>query len=178
MQTFIVHRDLEKSAELLDRQRLGKQRLECVQIAKACLGISKGWKNHPNVLRWKGYEPFIVSEYLHSILYEWERRGYKNDKMRIEFFNLLQAVESQPIIKPFWINDKLIIQHRDLLLSKDFKFYKIGCQKTQRSSVFGMNDYPCSRIYFLTVSLLTSPTVDTKYPSDQKVFFLQNCVSK
>ena len=123
MQTFIVHWDMERNAMLLDRQRLGKQRLECAQIAKACLGITNGWKNHPNVIRWIGYEPYLINEYMRAILLEWERRGYKNDKMREEFLALSEMVEGRHIVKPFWVND-VIIEHRNLLLSKNFKFYR------------------------------------------------------
>ena len=32
MQTFLVDRNMEKNAKILDRQRLGKQRVECLQI--------------------------------------------------------------------------------------------------------------------------------------------------
>ena len=49
MQTFLPYDDFEKTAQCLDRLRLGKQRVETLQILKALLIPKYGWKNHPVV---------------------------------------------------------------------------------------------------------------------------------
>jgi hypothetical protein len=45
MQTFLPYPDFRKSAEVLDRQRLGKQRVEGLQLINSLAGITngKGW---------------------------------------------------------------------------------------------------------------------------------------
>ena len=62
MQTFLPYPDFKQSAACLDYRRLGKQRVEGVQILKAILGEKslndkpyKGWLNHPATLMWKPY---------------------------------------------------------------------------------------------------------------------------
>ena len=58
MQTFLPHSNFRKTARYLDYRRLGKQRVEAYQILNVLTGKSKGngWKNHPAVKMWKGYE--------------------------------------------------------------------------------------------------------------------------
>ena len=41
MQTFLPYASFEESAKVLDRQRLGKQRVECLQIFNALAGDKK-----------------------------------------------------------------------------------------------------------------------------------------
>ena len=54
MQTFLPYESFEKSAQTLDWRRLGKQRVEGMQIINAITGKKrkdgkpyKGWINHP-----------------------------------------------------------------------------------------------------------------------------------
>lgn len=56
MQTFLPYADFKQSAEVLDKQRLGKQRVEAYQILRALLGITNGWIHHPATKMWRGYE--------------------------------------------------------------------------------------------------------------------------
>ena len=42
MQTFLPEEDFYKTAQSLDRQRLGKQRVETLQIAGVVAGIKDG----------------------------------------------------------------------------------------------------------------------------------------
>lgn len=83
MQTFLPHADFYQSAEVLDRQRLGKQRVEGVQIMNALLDPDplspSGWSNHPATRMWRGYEPALFW-YVSAMCDEWERRGYDNTK--------------------------------------------------------------------------------------------------
>ena len=54
MQTFLPVADFAESARLLDSPRLGKQRVETLQILRALELPDYGWANHPAVLMWRG----------------------------------------------------------------------------------------------------------------------------
>ena len=75
MQTFLPVSDFAASARILDDARLGKQRVEAYQIIRTLDGVTKGWRNHPAVRMWRGYEPALI-EYSLVICAEWDRRGY------------------------------------------------------------------------------------------------------
>jgi hypothetical protein len=49
MQTFLPYESYARSAAVLDRQRLGKQRVEAMQILRVLAGETAGWGNHPAV---------------------------------------------------------------------------------------------------------------------------------
>ena len=56
MQTFLPYESFEKSAKVLDYRRLGKQRVEGMQIINAIENPNpQGWKNHPIVIMWTPY---------------------------------------------------------------------------------------------------------------------------
>lgn len=78
MQTFLPSPSFEQSAKALDRQRLGKQRLEAYQILKTLQGHSDGWAHHPAVKMWRGYED-ALAQYYNAIVAEWLKRGYRNN---------------------------------------------------------------------------------------------------
>ena len=83
MQTFLPYKSFTKSAKCLDNKRLGKQRVEAMQILNVLLSKDKkaGWHNHPAVLQWKGYEGTLF-DYLLSCADEWEyKRRFKNEKI-------------------------------------------------------------------------------------------------
>jgi len=77
MQTFLPLEDFTASAQSLDRQRLGKQRVECLQILNALSNPGYGWQNHPAVTMWRGAE-LSLAKYGVAICDEWLRRGYKD----------------------------------------------------------------------------------------------------
>ena len=54
MQTFLPYPDLRDSVACLDSKRLGKQRVECLQILNVLEGRRTGWQNHPAVKMWAG----------------------------------------------------------------------------------------------------------------------------
>ena len=47
MQTFLPYPSFEQSAAVLDDRRLGKQRVEALQVVRALTRATYGWKNHP-----------------------------------------------------------------------------------------------------------------------------------
>ena len=121
MQTFLPYESFEKSAQTLDWRRLGKQRVEGMQIINAITGKKrkdgkpyKGWINHPCSVMWKDYVP-ALKHYTNVIIQEWINRGYNNN---MEFY------DTGKIIMPDWIgNEKFHSSHRANLLRKDFDYY-------------------------------------------------------
>ncbi|MCM3554595.1 hypothetical protein M3697_05675 [Janibacter melonis] len=55
MQTFLPYADLAATAEVLDRERLGKQRVECIQVVRALVVPGDGWRHHPAATMWRGW---------------------------------------------------------------------------------------------------------------------------
>src|SRR3954447_7692585 len=75
LQTFLPYADFAASAAVLDDRRLGKQRVETLQILRALVFPSyKGWKNHPATRMWRGFTPALVAYGL-AVCAEWSRRG-------------------------------------------------------------------------------------------------------
>ncbi len=117
MQTFLPYPNLKKSLKVLDSRRLGKQRVEAFQILNILLERTnkKGWKNHPAVRMWAGYEN-ALKLYLNKAIKLWISRGYKNTMQ-------LEKIEGK-IRFPFWFGKKdFHNSHKSNLLRKDKKFY-------------------------------------------------------
>ncbi|HEX6151656.1 MSMEG_6728 family protein [Nocardioides sp.] len=55
MQTFLPHADFAASARALDLKRLGKQRVECIQVVRGLTLPTYGWRHHPAVKMWRGH---------------------------------------------------------------------------------------------------------------------------
>ena len=75
MQTFLPYADFDATARVLDDRRLGKQRVEVLQVLRALTRPVYGWKHHPAVLMWAGHEEALVA-YGVAICREWCRRGH------------------------------------------------------------------------------------------------------
>lgn len=117
MQTFLPYPNLKKSLKALDSRRLGKQRVEAYQILNILLERTdrKGWKNHPAVLMWKGYEN-ALKLYLNKSIKLWVSKGYKNT-MKIE------KIEGPIRFPPWFGNKEFHNAHKSNLLRKDSNFY-------------------------------------------------------
>src|SRR4051794_41520633 len=74
MQTFVPVADFEDSARLLDSPRLGKQRVETLQILRALELPDYGWASHPAVTMWRGRTPALVAYGL-AMVRVWRERG-------------------------------------------------------------------------------------------------------
>lgn len=120
MQTFLPYSDFAKCARVLDRQRLGKQRVECKQILVACAYGSKGWVNHPIVKMWRGYE-FNLRQYAIAICNEWISRGYKDNLL--PFFEGAELRHSGAM--PFIGNRAFHSQYRRILYGKNPVYYSV-----------------------------------------------------
>jgi hypothetical protein len=124
MQTFLPYPQPVRSALVLDDKRLGKQRVEAIQILNTLLGYSEGWKKHPAVLMWRGYESFLVHVYLKEILDEWEHRGFKNIKTKIHYNNFLGVLAGYKVIEPDWLNSEFCLAHKSNLIRKKPEYYR------------------------------------------------------
>lgn len=115
MQTFLPYGDFDRTAAALDYRRLGKQRVEAFQILKTLEGGSQGWRNHPAVLMWRGYESSL-RQYMRVMILEWVRRGYRNT-MKVPRLNTRA-------VPPSWLGDASFhVAHRSNLVRKDPVFY-------------------------------------------------------
>lgn len=118
--TFLPYPSFEQCAKCLDYKRLGKQRVEALQILNVCEKVKRGekkvaWSNHPVVKMWLGYEE-CLKYYLAVMIREWVERGYKNT-MEIPSYDEVFEI-------PWFIGwDKLHLSHRASLVRKDPKFY-------------------------------------------------------
>jgi hypothetical protein len=110
LQTFLPYPNFANSAAVLDRQRLNKQVLEARQILSA-IQNGGGWRNHPAVKQWRGYENAL--RFYHDVmLREWLRRGYKTTQSQY-----LPA--HADIVMPPWLGGEAYhASHRSMLLAK------------------------------------------------------------
>lgn len=117
MQTFIPYgSDFTANAKVLDRQRLGKQRVEGLQILRTLTGVGKGWENHPIVKMWRGYE-YSLGMYTIAMCDEWISKGYK-DTCRDQIISIMEAFD-MPMVTPLWLEDAEIkISHKSNLIRK------------------------------------------------------------
>lgn len=120
MQTFLPFADFKASAESLDRQRLGKQRVEVKQIFNT---LRKGgaWSNHPAVRMWRRHEYHLLL-YGMVICNEWRSRGYE-DSLYYEFKTLIELTTN--IGPPEWIGNEYVHRsHRSNLIRKFPSHYR------------------------------------------------------
>ena len=130
MQTFLPYADFTESAKALDSKRLNKQILECYQILKVLSNPDPraGWRNHPAVKMWRGYEHMLFL-YTGAMVREADKRGIKTDK---NVANLL-ALSAQHFDEwgtgfPAWLKDSKTMQrltttHKANLYKKDPVYY-------------------------------------------------------
>jgi hypothetical protein len=119
MQTFLPYPSFMRSAECLDRQRLGKQRVEAKQIYLALTQIGYGWKNHPAVKMWKGYELTLLS-YGHIICLEWRNRGYNDTLLGFFADNMTEGDAKNPP----WLTQEFCRSHQSNLIRKNPEHYR------------------------------------------------------
>lgn len=128
MQTFLPYPDYVKSAECLDRKRLGKQRVECKQILLA-LGVAMGehtagkssWRHHPAVKMWSGHEAELCL-YGGIMCGVWMNRGYKDTlgPQFVEAYLRMCHAKVPHLEKPAWLgNEAFHASHRSNLIRKD-----------------------------------------------------------
>lgn len=132
MQTFLPFADFERAARTLDPRRLGKQRVETIQVVRALTRPGYGWANHPAVLMWKGFEE-ALGRYGFSCCDVWTELGF-GDTCALTIATDLRAagvttVRTQPELAaagalPRWLGDEAFHRsHQSALLRKDRQHY-------------------------------------------------------
>jgi hypothetical protein len=120
MNTFLPYPNFKLSAQSLDRQRLGKQRVEVFQLLKA-ICADGGWKNHPCTKMWSQHTNALV-EYGIAVCDEWIGRGYKDTtREKIASFYNPNLTNDYP---PFIGKEDFHIRHRSMLIQKKPEYYK------------------------------------------------------
>lgn len=122
MQAFLPYPNFADSVRCLDRQRLGKQRIEARQLHDCLRGVaSLGWRRHPAVRMWRGYADALAVYGIITCL-EWRDRGYLDNQLP-----LFQAALTRPVWEvdyPPWLGDERFhASHRSNLLRKDLTYY-------------------------------------------------------
>jgi len=130
MQTFLPVADFEESARLLDSPRLGKQRVETLQVLRALELPDYGWTSHPVVRMWRGRTPALVAYGLASVRV-WRERGFADTTHTLiaEFAPDVVGVPQEELARagmlPSWIGDEAVhLSHRSNLLAKEPDFYR------------------------------------------------------
>lgn len=125
MQTFLPYPDFKASVAVLDTARLGKQRVETLQILRALTLPEYGWRNHPAVRMWRGRVDALVRYGLSSVE-QWHERGYPDttEPQIAEFAPDVAGLTQDALAAagrlPRWLgDDRLHRSHRSKLLAKD-----------------------------------------------------------
>jgi hypothetical protein len=128
VQTFLPYPDFELSARALDPKRLGKQRVEALQVVRALTWPGYGWANHPAVLMWRGFEE-ALGRYGLTCCEVWLERGF-GDTCAASIVADLEAAGLDRIrsetqlrrsgVMPPWLGDDAFHRsHRSALIRKD-----------------------------------------------------------
>jgi hypothetical protein len=130
VQTFLPYADFARTASVLDSRRLGKQRVEVLQICNALHKERGGWVNHPVTRMWRGYEPALVAYGL-AIVREWTSQG-KADTVGEKLLPHLhgepertqQELADLGMLPPWLGREDLHLAYRSALVRKDPDFYR------------------------------------------------------
>ena len=129
MQTFLPYPDFARSAAVLDIPRLGKQRVETLQILRALTFDDYGWRNHPAVTMWVGHTPALVA-YGAAVTRRWQAAGYGDTVLP----QLVEFLDGAPLrtqlqlkdagLLPPWLGQRALHRsHRAALIRKDPEHY-------------------------------------------------------
>lgn len=128
MQTFLPYPSFKRSAAVLDVKRLGKQRVEVLQLLLALSGQKSGWVSHPAAKMWRGHET-ALAVYGITICAEWLARGYKDTCLEkivhvAKNFTKRDLSTDRRFTRPSWLGvERFHASHRSNLLRKDPTHY-------------------------------------------------------
>lgn len=133
VQTFLPYPDFRSSAESLDTKRLGKQRVEGLQIVRGLTVPGYGWRHHPAVKMWAGHLEALGC-YTLECCAAWTARGYADtvaDTVRADLLAAdVRQVRSQLDLArsgqlPPWIGrEDFHRSHQSSLVRKDPDHYR------------------------------------------------------
>jgi len=132
VQTFLPYADFEASARSLDPKRLGKQRVECLQVVRGLTVPGYGWRHHPAVKMWRGHLE-ALGRYSLTCCDVWTEAGRADTCATTLVTDLADAgvteIRTQADLAaagelPAWLGDEDFHRsHRSSLLRKDPEFY-------------------------------------------------------
>jgi hypothetical protein len=133
VQTFLPYADFTESARVLDRRRLGKQRVEALQVLRGLTVPGYGWRRHPAVRMWTGYEEALV-RYGLQMCRVWRDLGHQDSCAATLVADFAAHRPDTPVRDqrrladagelPPWLGDfALHRSHRSALVRKDPDFY-------------------------------------------------------
>ena len=143
---FLPYPNIYYSAKCLDKQRLGKQRVEAKQLIdlleeydKTGIIPSKGWSTHPAFRSWIGFTNHL-KVYFNIIVREWISRGCQNNMPLYHIdetlyhivectFDGVKAVYDRDKFNeysfPYWVSfPPFYLSHQAALLRKNPKYYR------------------------------------------------------
>ena len=133
MQTFLPFSDFEASARVLDLKRLGKQRVECIQVLRGLTIPTYGWRHHPAVKMWAGHLE-ALGRYSFTCCEVWTESGFGDTCAATIGTELaaagIEVVRTQSELEavgelPLWLgDDDFHRSHRSALVRKDPDFYR------------------------------------------------------
>ena len=132
VQTFLPFPDFEMSARALDVKRLGKQRVECLQVVRGLTVPTYGWRHHPAVKMWRGHLE-ALGRYTLTCCEVWTQ-GERADTCAATVVADLSAAGVERIrseaelheadAMPYWLGDPAFHRsHRSALVRKDAAHY-------------------------------------------------------
>jgi hypothetical protein len=134
VQTFLPCPGFGESARLLDTRRLGKQRVETIQVLRALTVPGYGWRRHPAAAMWAGYEEALV-RYGLEVCAVWCESGAADTCASTLVTDLtratgVRAARVQPDLAaaddlPPWLGDPTFHRsHQAALVRKDPEHYR------------------------------------------------------
>jgi hypothetical protein len=134
VQTFLPYPAFDETAHVLDAKRLGKQRVETIQVVRALTVPGYGWRHHPAAAMWAGYEEALV-RYGLDICAAWCELGHADTCAATMTDDLTRATglkvpRTQRGLKavgelPPWLGDPAFHRsHQSALLRKDSAHYR------------------------------------------------------
>jgi hypothetical protein len=134
MQTFLPYADFAATAQVLDPLRLGKQRVEALQILRGLTVPGYGWRHHPAVRMWTGCQE-ALTRYGLEICRQWCYTGRRDTCAAALLAELRSATRmSMPRTQaelahadalPSWLGDpSLHRSHQSALLRKNPAYYR------------------------------------------------------
>lgn len=134
MQTFLPYADFRASADVLDPRRLGKQRVEAIQVLRALTVPGYGWRHHPAAAMWAGYEE-ALTRYGFAVCDAWCATG-RQDTCRVTLRDDLlrttglgavrtqQELADDDALPPCLGDVDFHLSHQSALVRKDPEHYR------------------------------------------------------
>jgi hypothetical protein len=133
VQTFLAYPDFAASAAVLDRARLGKQRVETLQLVRALTVEGHGWRHHPAAKMWRGHLE-ALGAYGAAVVAAWTAEGRADTCAATMATDLAgvgidrlrsQAELAEAGALPPWLGSPMLHRsHQSNLVRKDPEFYR------------------------------------------------------